>query len=133
MPASLRIEIFPSNLQRCIDFYTNILQFKLIQHEKAYIYMKRDNIFIGAIPVPSEESASDKAAYRRPTKGVEIVFEVEDLEADRDGVVHKGWPLDADIQLQPWGLRDFRIVDPDGYYIRITTHSPKNNTKGEGK
>jgi lactoylglutathione lyase len=21
---------------------------------------------------------------------------------------------------RPWGLRDFRVVDPDGYYLRIT-------------
>jgi hypothetical protein len=25
------------------------------------------------------------------------------------------------IRTQPWGLRDFRIVDPDGYYLRVTT------------
>jgi hypothetical protein len=23
---------------------------------------------------------------------------------------------------RPWGLRDFRMVDPDGYYLRITSH-----------
>jgi len=22
--------------------------------------------------------------------------------------------------LRPWGLRDFRIFDPSGYYLRIT-------------
>jgi hypothetical protein len=21
---------------------------------------------------------------------------------------------------RPWGLRDFRVVDPDGYYLRVT-------------
>ncbi len=21
---------------------------------------------------------------------------------------------------RPWGLRDFRVVDPDGYYLRLT-------------
>jgi uncharacterized glyoxalase superfamily protein PhnB len=25
------------------------------------------------------------------------------------------------LQDQPWGLRDFRVVDPEGYYLRFTT------------
>jgi len=33
-----------------------------------------------------------------------------------------GWPA-SDIALQPWALRDFRLDDPDGYYIRLTSAS----------
>lgn len=123
MPASLRIEIFPSNLQRCIEFYTNVLQFKMRKQEGTYISMQRDGIYIGAIEVPTTETTSEKAAYRSPTKGIEIVFEIDDLEAERDRIVQKGWKLDADIQMQEWGLRDFRLSDPDRYYLRVTTHS----------
>ena len=25
-----------------------------------------------------------------------------------------------DIVRRPWGLQDFRVIDPDGYYLRIT-------------
>ena len=25
-----------------------------------------------------------------------------------------------DLVLQPWGLKDFRVEDPFGYYLRIT-------------
>jgi len=31
-----------------------------------------------------------------------------------------GWPLAEDLQDRPWGLKDFRILDPAGYYLRIT-------------
>jgi hypothetical protein len=31
-------------------------------------------------------------------------------------------PLD-----RPWGLRDFRVADPDGYYLRVTTRSPETS------
>ncbi|WP_350223849.1 hypothetical protein [Rhizobium sp. CNPSo 3490] len=31
-----------------------------------------------------------------------------------------GWPLSA-LAMQPWGLPDFRLVDPDGYYVRVTS------------
>jgi len=36
-------------------------------------------------------------------------------------VVDSGWPLAEDLQQRPWGLIDFRLHDPDGYYLRITT------------
>jgi len=114
-----------------MDFYSDVLKFRLIKHEGDYAYLGRDNIFIGAIETGSSESHEEKESYRRPRRGVEIVIEVDDLEKERDFIVGKGWKLDADIESQPWGLRDFRLVDPDGYYLRFTTHSSKGDGKGE--
>lgn len=125
MPASLRIEIFPSNLQRMIDFYSNVLRFSLIKREGDYAYLQRDSIFIGAIETESDETVEQKASYRRPFKGIELVIEVDDLEAERNFIVEKGWKLEDDIQLQAWGLRDFRLLCPDGYYFRFTTRGSK--------
>ena len=133
MPDSLRIEIFPSELQRSIEFYTNILQFTVIMYDGEYAFLRRGDIYIGAIEVPSSETIEEKASYRQPPKGIEIAFEVDDLDKERDFVVDKGWNLKADIETQPWGLRDFRIVDPDGYYLRITTHSPWRDGKASAK
>jgi uncharacterized glyoxalase superfamily protein PhnB len=56
---------------------------------------------------------------------VEIVLEAgsaAEMEALYDrcraaGVVAEG------LTDRPWGLRDFRFTDPDGYYIRVTTAS----------
>jgi hypothetical protein len=40
-----------------------------------------------------------------------------------DRVVAAGWPLEEDLQDRPWGLTDFRILDPGGYYLRITNRT----------
>lgn len=51
--------------------------------------------------------------------GVEIVVMVEDVarlyEAVRDRL-----PVVGELRPRPWGARDFRLVDPCGYYLRIT-------------
>ncbi|HWG14232.1 MAG TPA: VOC family protein [Streptosporangiaceae bacterium] len=52
---------------------------------------------------------------------MEIVFETPDLEALSERVQRSGHQLAAPLQDRPWGLRDFRIADPDGYYLRVTT------------
>lgn len=59
-------------------------------------------------------------AERRPPIGVELVLEVDDIATKRDRVVAAGWPLEEDLQDRPWGLKDFRILDPAGYHLRIT-------------
>jgi hypothetical protein len=28
--------------------------------------------------------------------------------------------ISESLELRSWGLHDFRLVDPDGYYLRIT-------------
>jgi lactoylglutathione lyase len=52
---------------------------------------------------------------------VEIVIEVDGVEWWRDRVAASGHTILAPLQDRPWGLRDFRISDPDGYYLRITS------------
>jgi uncharacterized glyoxalase superfamily protein PhnB len=49
------------------------------------------------------------------------VLEVDDVAAERDRVVAAGWPLEEDLANRPWGLTHFRIIDPDGYYLRVTS------------
>lgn len=39
-----------------------------------------------------------------------------------DRIARAGWPIEEDITLRPWGLKDFLALDPDGYYLRFTTH-----------
>lgn len=125
MPASVRFEVFPADLGKCIAFYTDVLRFTTVQRKDGYAYFQRDSIFIGAAQSSFELEDLQRVdrSSRKPPTGVEIVIEVDDLEAERNWIVEKGWTLDADIKLQEWGLKDFRITDPDGFYMRITHHS----------
>jgi len=127
MPAQVRFEVFPADLAKCIAFYTDVLRFTTVQRKEGYVYLQRDGIFIGAVQSGFELGDLQRAdrSSRRPPTGVEIVIEVDDLEAERNWIVDKGWTLDADIKLQDWGLKDFRLTDPDGFYLRITHHSPE--------
>jgi lactoylglutathione lyase len=62
----------------------------------------------------------DIATLRRGL-GVEIVIEVDDVDGWRDRVAASGHEILEPLQERPWGLRDFRISDPDGYYLRVTS------------
>ncbi len=120
MALDLRVELFSSDLTALVDFYVRVLGFELVDDRRRsavpYVALRRDGVEIGAglawEPV-------DPSARAVPT-GVEIVLETDDLVGERDRVVAARWPLAEDLTTRPWGLTDFRVYDPDGYYLRIT-------------
>jgi len=122
MAATLRCEIFPADLDATVSFYVSVLAFELVRDERdqpsAYVALARDTVLVGAAARPE---VPDRA-QRRPVTGVELVLEVDDLEQEYARVTAARWPLAEDLTSRPWGLRDFRLLDPSGYYWRITGH-----------
>jgi lactoylglutathione lyase len=123
MEMTLRAEIFPDDLDATVDFYTNVLRFSVTADQRAepsgYVALERGSVRIGA----ARRSAPGTRAGRSPPSGVELVLEVDDVTNERDRVAAAGWPLEQDLQSRPWGLMDFRILDPAGYYLRITSRA----------
>ncbi len=119
----LRIELFVDDLDTSIAFYERTLGFELTRRDEDYASLRRGAAVLGLGPVAKlpehgtgpgftrERLARDRGA------GVEIVLEVERLE---DVLATAAEAVVEPLQHRPWGLRDFRINDPDGYYIRVT-------------
>lgn len=118
MTVSLRIELFPAELERAVAFYTGGLGFTVEKDDRAtgtpYVAVHRDGVRIGLLGSPGT------VGDRLPPFGVEIVLEVDDILAERERIVAAGIPLLDDLQRRAWGLTDFRFLDPDGYFLRFT-------------
>jgi lactoylglutathione lyase len=117
---SLRFEIFPSDLDATVDFYTRVLRFQVNVDRRLdpepYVQLQRDGVLVGA----ARRADVPDVAVRRPPTGVELVLEVDDIDAEYAYVVGTGWPRDAELVLRQWGLRDFRLLDPAGHLLRLT-------------
>lgn len=117
---TLRVEIFPDDLDAFVDFYTRVLGFALVADRRdsgsPYAAVERGSVRIGA--ARSWEQVP-MAARSVPT-GVEIVLEVDDVVAMYENVESAGYPFAQHLKKQPWGLTDFRVHDPAGYYLRVT-------------
>jgi lactoylglutathione lyase len=121
VPEALRCELFPDDLDASVAFYVDVLGFRVVRDERSapapYVALRRGDVRVGLAARPAPEDPTP----RRPPTGVELVLEVDDLEAVHAHVVTTRWPFAEDLTDRPWGLRDFRLVDPHGYYWRITT------------
>jgi catechol 2,3-dioxygenase-like lactoylglutathione lyase family enzyme len=120
MAATLRCEIFPADLDATVSFYVSVLVFELVRDERdqpwPYVALERGTVRVGAAARPEVPDRTQ----RRPVTGVELVLEVDDLDEEYARVTAARWPLAEDLADRPWGLRDFRLLDPSGYYWRIT-------------
>ena len=128
---SLRFEIFTADLGGVVAFYTQVLGFTLVRDERTapvgYVALQRDLVQIGAA---YRADPVDPAA-RHPPTGIELVLEVDDLRAEHDRVVATGWPFEEPMQDRPWGLTDFRVLDPGGHYLRITEVASRQRSTPE--
>ena len=130
----LRIELFVDDLDTSIAFYA-ALGFAVERREHDYASLRWGDAVIGLGPIAKLPPASPGPGFTRQRlaadrgAGVEIVLEVEDLDTALAAVRATGHPLAEEPTDQPWGLRDFRVTDPDGYYLRLTTRgqSPRRS------
>jgi len=117
----LRLELFVADVERSLIFYTEVLGFQVVEPKfGGYRPLQRDAVRIGVQSGASLQPGHPLTEPGPPGLGIELVLEVGDLVGLRDHA-HQRWPLSADLTDRPWGLTDFRIQDPDGYFWRVTT------------
>ncbi len=120
--AESKFELATTDPIRDTAFYAK-LGFKVVAKTSyGYVTLKSGPVVIALSPVTEAESheTASFSKYRRPPVGVEIVlYTTENLEAMHARLTSQGLKP-TEIRLQPWGVRDFRLTDPGGYYIRIS-------------
>ncbi|MGG5259996.1 VOC family protein [Phycicoccus avicenniae] len=121
MDATLRIEIFPVDLDATVDFYGR-LGFELLGRSDGP--PRYASLRLGGVRLGAAEAAPVPPGARAYPVGTEIVVEVDDVHAERDRFVAAGIVLAEDLTPRPWGLTDLRLTDPDGYYWRFTGRRP---------
>ena len=124
----LRLELFVRDLDASVAFDERVLGFRVDRRDAdgGYASLVRGSVVLGLGPIaklprdgPGGGFTQARLAARRGA-GVEIVLEVDDLAAALERVEAAGHPVEAPLQARPWGRTDFRLLDPDGYYLRIT-------------
>ncbi|MBX5206818.1 VOC family protein [Rhizobium sp. NZLR11] len=119
----LRLELFVEAPETSVDFYRRVLGFD-VQGSASTGYTLLTN-GEAVIAINSRSALSNDHPLRLETGekaglGIEIVLSVADIEEAYRTAKESGWPV-SDPAQQPWGLLDFRLSDPDGYYVRVTS------------
>ncbi len=119
----LRIELFVRDVPASAAFYVEVLGFEILRNDPSgYLSVGRPGAVIAlnrADHLP--DGYPIKPLANEPVgRGVEVVVAVSDIEAAYAQALASGRPMASPLRAQSWGLTDFRVLDPDGYYIRLT-------------
>jgi predicted enzyme related to lactoylglutathione lyase len=128
-PVGVRFELFVDDVERSVAFYAAVLGLRPPRDydPQGYVPVSAGRLRIGL----QRRGALSAEHHFRPAHfagprgvGVEIVVEVGDVDAAfaraRDAAVTGGGQVEP-LAARPWGQTDFRLIDPDGYYIRVTS------------
>jgi lactoylglutathione lyase len=121
-----RLELFAHDVDALRDFFVRVLRFEVIQTSPSYTEIASGDVRIGLAPVaglPAGHPLRPGEPSDRIGLGVEIVLETDDVDAFYRHVQATGYAVSLPLGARSWGLRDFRVVAPDGYYVRVTSRA----------
>lgn len=113
-----KIELFVDEVEPSTRFY-EALGFSAETKSDGYTTLRCGGTVIALSPVDSVIPLTWLRFARNPPLGTEIVLYTDRLDALHAAIDSAGYGPTAIVR-QPWGLRDFRVHDPAGYYVRIT-------------
>lgn len=119
----LFVELFVDNVEVSRDFYRKVFGMKLIKDGPGQVELAHDALQLNICPKRALFGPHYLAwgvDYRLGSR-VEFCFEVDDIESSYRRARDHGVDIVEAIQHRPWNKRDFRLIDPDGAYIRVTT------------
>src|SRR5689334_3190909 len=128
---SLKPELYVSNFQKSLDFYTRILCFKLEYQRSnplfAFLSYQGSHIMIQEIdPNEGEEFITGKFEYPFG-RGINFQINTDNVQKLFDSLKEHNYPLRRDIK-DSWykvgdvlkGCKQILVQDPDGYLLRFS-------------
>ncbi|MHB0968217.1 MAG: VOC family protein [Thermoanaerobaculia bacterium] len=109
----LAVELFVHDIERSVAFYTD-LGFELLRSDGDFALLAWEGV---RFMVERRPDLAPKGVA--PSMNVRVL--VPDVDAVWRKVNERHIPVFASIADRPYGLRDFTIVDPDGFGIRFGT------------
>jgi catechol 2,3-dioxygenase-like lactoylglutathione lyase family enzyme len=120
-------EIYVADLAAYVRLFKDALGFELAEDDGDFVKLRsaKGSVLLNAMrTLPPEHPFHD---FRRVPKrgfGVELGVVTTRLdEAWRAARALDGFQV-TDVVTQDWGMSDFRVLTPEGYYLRVTTPDP---------
>lgn len=102
---SLIPKVFYDDIKAGLDFFVDGAGFKIVYQEEKLCIIKRDHIKIQLVE-DAEYAAKDRPEIRFETDDIEAFY--QEIVARRPGILH---PNLNRIKIQPWGLKEFALLD----------------------
>jgi hypothetical protein len=123
-PGFIFLELGTQHVAEYVEYFRTVVGFELIQQQQGFATLESSVaqlLLMDPRGWPKGHPFYEKTTGSGQGIGIEIGLVVADLDKTFAAAVkQKGWPISTGIVRRPWGVRDFRVLSPDGYYLRFT-------------
>jgi catechol 2,3-dioxygenase-like lactoylglutathione lyase family enzyme len=113
--SQLVVELLVTNLDRAVAFYLDLGFAEVERHDRFVALAWEEHLFF-----LDERADLPPLAADAPTRA-NVRIMVPDVDAHWQQALARGVRVAAPIADRSYGLRDFTIVDPDGFGVRFAT------------
>lgn len=125
-PGLVFMEFGTTRVEEYFSYFQSVADFQLASRQPGYLVAQSERAELSFIDPKfwaHGHPFSGKLTGHDQGVGIEIGIVVADLDKTYAAALQwkdKGWPISTAIVRRPWGVRDFRVLAPDGYYLRFT-------------
>jgi uncharacterized glyoxalase superfamily protein PhnB len=118
LTASLTVK----DLQRSLAWYRDVLGFTVDRMIERDGKLRAVAFQAGAVRILINQDDGARGWERVKGEGFSLMFKTtQSIDAIAAGIKARGGQLATEPADMPWGARVFRLVDPDGYKLSIST------------
>jgi uncharacterized glyoxalase superfamily protein PhnB len=117
LTASLTVK----DIEASTAWYTDLVGFEIdrkIEREGKLVAIA---LRAGAVRMMLNQDDGAKGWDRPKGEGISLMITTSDVDGVADRIKQKGGVLATAPADMPWGARAFRVVDPDGFKVAIST------------
>lgn len=124
MSVLFRIELYVRDIEESLNFYQDIIGLEMYGRNER---CGRFNYDCFSLLITSESILGDEHYFNKKSKsnikgnGFELIIVVDELEKVYQRCLDNNYPIEVDVEEYPWKMRGFKIADPDGYFLRVTS------------
>jgi len=124
---SMSVSLTVKDLETSLEWYRDIVGFAVDQRYEREGKLMSVALKAGAVRILINQDDGAKGMDRVKGEGFSLHFTTaQDVDRIAAGIKERGGTLASDPADMPWGPRAFRLVDPDGFKLAISSERPES-------
>ena len=121
---ALSVALTVKDLETSVDWYCNAIGFVVDKRHERDGVSTSVSMKAGAVRILLNQDDGAKGFEREKGIGISLFFTtVQDIDALAERIKAEGSVLDTEPTDTPWGTRVFRVRDPDGFALTISSEA----------
>ena len=128
MPAMSRVGyviLFVADLERSVAFYRDVLGLPFKLEGDGYVEFATQGAKFGLYDRNRLGELTGQGTAQPAEPGGEVVFLVEDVDAEAERLRAAGATILSGPVDRPWGHRTLHVEDPDGFVVELAEEIPR--------